>query len=337
MTIAACTECFHNHGFRQVVAMHGSKSETPCPHCGSSSGITLTSEALSTAARDFFVTGSIVSEMLAPYYQVNSNNPHPALLDSTVASDAEKLKAIVGLTVFNYGPPLWQVGITSHWDDFQDLEPSIAADKLVQQAAQMIVPAGTVLYRVRLNVTADHAVTDPRTFDPPPSHVKRVAGRWDDGTNAVLYVADDIELCLHECRATLSDEITLATLVTVRDLRILDVSSGFEDRGSTRFEDGQLFSDFMSRSRSEPWLEICRAIGSAARRAGYDGVRYTSYYSFAMDECSGLNLALFDRPISDGRLRIHSANRLRLTSVKYGYGVGPTLFSEQDADWSKIL
>lgn len=324
----ACADCFRNDGLRHVLSRYGKGSSDHCPRCSSSAGAKLDPDTLEAAASEFFVQGSVAPETLAPVYQVNRLNPYPATLDPTLAADAELLRTVTGLVVFEYGPPLWQLGHTDHYDAFAEGDPASAADAMVRGGTATTIHAGTALYRIRRNLAVGPDVLDPATFDPPGDQVARQPGRWDELGSPVLYVSDDVELCLHECRVALSDEIVLVTLVAARDLRLLDLSQGLATTGPTRFGDGALFADFMSRSRREDWLGICRAMAAAARRAGYDGLRYSSYYSFAMDAGAGLNLALFGRPLAERTLSLRSVNRVRLTAISYGYALGPALYQD---------
>ena len=328
----ACSDCFRNDGLREVLIRRGEASPSPCPRCRSTEGAKLDPDALEAAAGEFFVQGSIAPETLAPIYQVNRLNPCPARLDPTLAADAGTLREVSGLVVFDYGPPLWQLGRTDHYDAFANGDPDEVADEMVRGGTATAIPAGTAVYRIRRNLEVGPDVLDPATFDPPGDHIARQPGRWDDLGSPVLYVSDDVELCLHECRVALSDEIVLATLVAARELNLLDMSEGLATTGPTPFGNGALFADFMSRSRREDWLGICRAMSAAARRAGYDGLRYSSYYSFAMNAGAGLNLALFGRPLAEGTLTLRSVNRVRLTAVSYGYALGPALYQDDSEE-----
>ena len=330
--VIACSDCFGNDGLRHVLGRHGSASDLACPRCYSTRGRKLDLARLEAGAQEFFVQGSVAPETLAPMFQLNALNPSPALLDPTLAADADLLRSLAGLVVFDYGPPMWQLGYTDHYHEFREGDPAAVADALVGIAAAVTVASGTALYRIRRNLDVGPDVLDPATFDPPPATVAREPGRWDDLGVPVLYVSDDVELCLHECRVALADEIVLATLVSTRDLNLLDLPQGIGPGGPTPFEDGALFADFMSRSRRDDWLGICRAVAAAARRAGYDGLRYTSYYSFAMEREAGLNLALFGCPLAEGTLRVRSVNRVRLTSIGYRFGFGPALYAEAEPD-----
>lgn len=329
MTTSVCSQCFSNLGFRKVLEGQGPSTGARCPRCNSTSGTFLDIDRLVDSARQFFVYGSVLAETLAPVYNIGEVDFGLATLDPTIASDAILLKDVTGLTVYDNAPPLWRLGYTTHYHQFKQGSITSAADALVKTGEECIVDTSMDLYRVRLNMPTGPTLLDPETFDPPPDEMVRIPGRWNADTTPVLYVSDDVELCVHECRATLSDEIVLASMRPTRPLRVLDVSAGFGSPSDDRFEDGQMFADFMSRSRSGEWLDICRAVGASAKKAGYDGVKYTSYYSFAMDEESGTNLALFGRPIAEGKLALHSVNRLRMEAVKYRVIFGPALYSNE--------
>jgi hypothetical protein len=326
----ACPACFINHGFVQVAKRHARRLVGPCPNCGASGELKLNRPRLSQALVEFFVRGSLVAETYAPVFQVNDRNPHPARLDPTIADDAALACRLTGLVVFNYGPPLWRLGITTHWEAFNagGDRRRVAAEALVQHAAKAVIPAATHLYRIRLNVKADEGIADAETFDPPPPNVVREQGRWDEPSSPVLYVADDLELCLHECRVTISDEIVAASLTTTRDIQVLDLTADMPLQGGTSFDDPNVFIGVMCRSRGY-WLDYCREIARATRAAGYDGIRYKSYYSQAKGDRSAVNLALFGRPISDGWLRIESVNRISITDMRYRFEFGPVLYRDQ--------
>jgi len=328
--IISCPECFHNHGFKTVLYSVGRPSAPACPRCSGKSGIGLDATALHEAVEMFFVDGSVVAETLAPVYAVGAGDIPAAELDGSLVRDAATIRGLVDSSIFHNAPPLWRLGYTNHYHALREADPA-KADALLTKGHAVEIAADTLLYRVRLGMLTGPRLLDTDSFDPPPDHIARSWGRWDDGALPILYVADDIELCLHECRTAISDEITLATLRTRCPLRLLDIAAGFDDNGGTRFDDGQLFADFLSRSRGDTWFAITRAVAQAAARAGYDGLRYYSYYSFTMEKCSGLNLALFGRPIADGKLEIASVNRVRITDVHYGFRLGPVLYDADNA------
>lgn len=325
----ACAKCFVNWGFRQVVAVYADLPEATCPRCAQV-GALITSKKLSEAIQTFFVGGSYTPETMAPVYQVNRINPDPARFDVTLEADAKLACALTGEVIFHYGPPLWRVGEVDlkHAFDAGGVERELAASNFVASAPTVKLPVGTRLFRIRKNPTSDETIATPAAFDPPPSHIERLPGRWDDGNNAVLYASDDVELCLHECRVLIADEIVVATLATARQLVLLDLTANFAIRGATPFSDPEIFAHFLSLSRNEQWLNCARLIARTAQTAGYDGIRYTSYYAQAKHQSKALNVALFGRPIETGGLVLESVNRLRLTNAHYTFSFGPVLYND---------
>ncbi len=325
----ACLACFSNHGFRLVAEKYAYDHQGSCPQCSIDSSHKLDVVALRQAMIDFFVTGSYLVETYASAYQVNDSNPNSARFDKTLSRDAALSSRLTGLVVFDYGPPMWRFGATNHYYAFEDggARRKQAAQSVISAAKKTDIRPGTMLYRVRLNPIADESIVTPSVFDPPPSNIKREAGRWDDLKSSVLYVADDIELCLHECRTTISDEIVVATLSPTRTLKVIDLSSPIEETGPTPFDDQNVFVGIMCRSRGR-WLDYCREISREALAAGYDGIRYASYYAQSKHDYKSLNLAIFGRPLQDGVLELKSVNRLRITDMTYKYDFGPVLYRD---------
>lgn len=325
----ACPSCFTNLGLRETAAKLARRQEGPCLQCGEDGSVKLSRRRLEELVVRFFVEGSYIAETFAPVYQVNSLNTSPAEFDPTLTTDAALACRLTGQVIFHYGPPLWRLGMTDHYYLFEagGVQRLRAAEALVAAGSQLTIPSGSPLFRIRLNVKADEQITTAAAFDPPPAGVARDPGRWDELDHPVLYVADDIELCLHECRATIADEIVVATLHPTRDLRLLDLSLPIAAAPRTPFEDPNIFVGVMCRSRG-PWLDYCRAISRAARAAGYDGIRYESYYAQAKHARDSLNLALFGRPIENGLTAVGSVNRLRISDMAYRFEFGPVLYQD---------
>lgn len=102
--------------------------------------------------------------------------------------------------------------------------------------------------------------------------------------------------------------------------------------------------------------EITRAIAIAAGKAGFDGLLYPSYFSqvrsgampfetvygisvrrfrnAAKYATAGIfaNVALFGRPVKDGRVEVACINRLVIHKVHYDFRFGPALEKQQLAD-----
>jgi hypothetical protein len=261
---------------------------------------------------------------------MNTSNPSPARFDSTLQADAELAQRLTGWRVFDYRPPFWRFGRTNHYYAFEAGGEGRrnAADRIVDAAVKIAIQPDTLLYRIRLNPRADESISTPTAFDPPPEELRREFGRWDDAAKPVLYVADDIELCLHECRTTIADEIVVATVTPSKPLTLVDLSERLPSDGGTPFDDPSYFIGIMCRSRDDEWLSYSRELAASALAAGYDGIRYKSYYSQAKHSSSSLNLAIFGRPLSDGRMKLVSINRLRITDSTYQFQYGPVLYRD---------
>ena len=307
--------------------MHADLADAACPRCARV-GPLIGSEKLAEAILAFFVGGSYVAETMASVYEVNRDVPDPARFDPTLDIDAKLACALTNEGIFHYGPQLWRVGEVDLKHAFESGPPEreVAASSFVASAPTLELPVGTRLYRIRKHPKADDTIATPAAFDPPPSSIKRSPGRWDDDATAVLYASDDIELCLHECRVSVADEIVVATLATARRLMLLDLTADFTVAGTTPFDDPRIFARFLSLKRDGRWLDYARTVTRAARAAGFDGIRYTSYYAQAKHQPTGLNVALFGRPLGNGDLIIESVNRLRLTDAHYTFSFGPVLY-----------
>ena len=160
-----------------------------------------------------------------------------------------------------------------------------------------------------------------------------------------MYGSQDMDICIHECRATVEDEIFVATLQVGTDLQLLDLSELIEEDVS-EFEsiDMAVHMLFLGGAHS---YDIARDIAKAAKAKGFDGVVYPSYFSLIrtggvpFETVYGLsvrqfpeakkyakaqtiaNFALFGRPIEGGAVRARCINRLVLTQIGYRGHFGP--------------
>lgn len=336
----ACPNCFSNWGFRQSIARNSKVSPAVCPMCATI-GPLIDRVGLQEAMYEFFVAGSYLPETMAPVYQVNDRNPNPARFDLTLDDDAKLACALTSDVIFDYGPAMWRFGEVNlkHAFDEGGSHREEAALNFVARAPRIELPIGTRLFRVRKNPKVDETITTAAAFDPPPAQIVRSPGRWDDGQAAVLYASDDIELCLHECRVLLADEIIVASLATALPLKLLDLTADFDGIPSTPFDDPGIFARFLSLSRNEQWLDHARAVSRAAFQAGLDGIRYKSYYGQAKQQSGALNVALFGRPIEAGTMTIESVNRVRLTDAHYQFSFGPVLYcdSEMEEELARMI
>ena len=161
-----------------------------------------------------------------------------------------------------------------------------------------------------------------------------------------MYASQDLQICIHECRVTAEDDLYLATLVSARDLRLLDLTDVLQEEGVTEFEslDMAVHMLFLAGLHS---YDICREIARAAHAAGYDGIVYPSYFSLLrtggmpFETSYGIshrrlsrladrekakiipNFALFGRPIAQGTAIVRCINKLILNRVEYVIQFGP--------------
>jgi hypothetical protein len=156
-----------------------------------------------------------------------------------------------------------------------------------------------------------------------------------------MYGSQDLQVCVHECRVTAEDDIFVATLASKRDMNLLDLTELLNEEGTTEFDslDMAVHMLFLASGHS---YEIARAIALAVRTAGYDGIAYPSYFSLLrtggmpFETVHGIshrripkladrerskiiaNLALFGRPIEEGRV-----NKIIVSRVDYVIHFGP--------------
>jgi hypothetical protein len=174
-----------------------------------------------------------------------------------------------------------------------------------------------------------------------------------------MYGSQDLQVCLHECRVAIEDNVFFATLVPTRHLRLLDLTELLHEEHTpsrrsnrsiltrtTEFEslDMAVHMLFLAGEHS---YDIAREIALAAQMAGYDGLVYPSYFSLLrtggmpFETTYGishrrvpqlrdrekskiiLNLALFGRPIKQGHVSVRCINKVILNRVEYDVYFGP--------------
>jgi hypothetical protein len=86
-------------------------------------------------------------------------------------------------------------------------------------------------------------------------------------------------VCVHECRVTVEDDLYMATLTPLRDLRLLDLTAVL-DEDVTEFDSLDMAVHMLFHAAPHSYA-ACRAIATAPSRAAYDGVAYPSYFSMS--------------------------------------------------------
>ncbi|MGC8603523.1 MAG: RES family NAD+ phosphorylase [Desulfomonilaceae bacterium] len=346
-----CSNCFVDTGLRIDAFKHGIDQEGSCPKCRSSDGRKLTKKQILGIAWRFFVRGTTIlgDYGAAPVIQMNEHHygksdikPSPWLED-----DIKLIEEAAKIGFFHYGPRLWMLGQVTPLEELQDTNkrPYII-QRILKEYPEKILTKESVFYRLRINPDRRESYEE---YDSPPIS-KAGKGRLDSLGFPVMYCSQDIDICIHECRAAADDDIYVATLKPQRDLRLLDLTHVLKEEKTTEFEslDMALHMLFLARRHS---YEISRAISLAAKEVGFDGLIYPSYFSLIrtgglpFETSYGLsvrrfhpqadeyaeaftiqNFALFGRPIEDSLVRVVCINRLILTQIGYLGHFGPVAY-----------
>jgi len=345
-----CSDCFEDEGLGVDAYKIGLESSEECPKCKSKGGKKLTKELIRELAWRFFVSGTTIRCEYGAAPVIQTNEYHHGKSDIRpspwLESDIKLIEDAAKIGFFHYGPLLWMVGEV---EPLKDLQQESSRERIIQRVIQeypeRLIPSGTKFYRLRINPKNP---SDPMEYDSPPIEFSG-KGRLDSAGLSVMYGSQDIDVCIHECRASTDDEIYVATFKTTQELRLLDLTHVLEE-DATEFEslDMAIHMLFLAKSHS---YEISRAIVKAAEHAGFDGVIYPSFFSLIrtgghpFETSYGLslrryhpereqyanaytikNLALFGYPLQFDLVKIKSINRLIITQVGYQGHFGPVKY-----------
>lgn len=339
-----CSECFKDTGLKLDAARFGMSITQPCPNCGSSTGALLDQGRIRWIAHRFFVLGSHIWSDYggAPRIEFNDRRNNEVEFAPTLQRDVNLICEAGGVGFFHYGPALWRLGHIEPLEALQDeAQRASVVERILVEYPEIILKPGDPFFRLRKQVARP---LEQAEFDSPPD-VFCGSGRLDTVELPVLYGSPDLQLCIHECRVTAKDTLHVATLEATSTLRLLDVTAVLKE-DCTTFEslDMAVHFLFLAGEHSYP---ISRAISTAANAAGFDGVLFPSYFSLLrtgapyLETVLGLttrkfpgaevregtkivpNVAIFGRPVADGRVRVTCINRVYLRQVAYDLGFGP--------------
>lgn len=342
----ACSSCFKDQGLILDAYQLGDEVEENCPNCGAPDGKKLTKHLLGHLAYRFFEWGSFHRTDFggAPVVVFNEHQTTSVEFTGDLAQDVKLFEQLLGIGFFYYGPRLWMVGeiepLKSLCGSSAEQEPLL--DRIITEYPQRLVSPDEFLYRIRINPAKP---ADDTQYDSPTEHCPG-SGRFDSDGLSILYASPDLETCVHECRVRAEDETYVATLIAPNGLKLLNVSALLPEEDVTEFEslDMAVHMLFLAGNHSYP---VTQALAQKAHAAGYDGIVYPSYFSLLrlglrpFETVFGLsqrripeyfeheasksipNVALFNRPIADGKLRVKCINRLVLNQVSYKFLFGP--------------
>lgn len=339
-----CSDCFIDTGLKLSAYKIGIKQEGMCNNCSSKTGAKLNTALIEILAHEFFVRGTIQKNTfgVAPIVQFNQHQTTSISVSTWMKNDISLIEKSIDVGFFHYGPRLWMIGEV---EPLKQLESQGSRKKIIERILEeysvQILSEDDSFYRLRV------APSDPKNvleYDSPPDHFLG-RGRLDSVSFPVLYGSQDLEVCVHECRVTVDDELYIATLRPRRELKLLDLSEVLTE-DVTEFEslDLAIHMLFMATTHS---YDISRDIAIMAKSYGFDGIIYPSYFSLVRTGAMPLptiygisarridtykkvvkshvieNIALFGRPIESGDVKVDCINRLQLNRVIYDLNFGP--------------
>lgn len=348
--ILLCSACFVDEGLRIDATKHGLDESGICPNCKRTEGRKLTKKQIEGIAWRFFVSGTTIRGEYGAAPVIQCNEHHYGKSDISpspwLKNDIKLIEDAAKIGFFHYGPRLWMVGEVEPLKAMQDplTQPQVI-NRVLKEFPARELSKNSKFYRLRVDPKRP---ADPMEYDSPPE-IKTGYGRLCAPGFPVMYGSQDIDICIHECRAAAEDDIYVATLKTQKDLRLLDLTHVIEE-DCTEFEslDMAIHMLFLAKSHS---YDISRAIALAARNAGFDGIVYPSFFSLIRtgghpfetsyglslrrfhpeknkyaDSFTIQNLALFGHPLENGIVVVECINRLVLTQIGYRGHFGPVTY-----------
>lgn len=327
MTNIACSECFSDDGLKLTVTKYGIKNKQTCGNCGASKGKKVSKELLHDICWEYFINGSAYQSEFggSSLLMYNEHQKTSVEFIEYLKTDVEIIEKILGIGFFYYGPRLFKLGhieqlekLKSHDMDHQEEVLNEILDKFPTKN----INNHNYFYRLRKNPASPESESE---YDSPPIKFSG-NGRLDSIGFNILYGSENIEICLHECRVAIIDRLYLAKLVPTKDLKILDLSADIIEKDITEFESLSLSIHFLFRASNQSY-EICRKIAKHAFLKGFDGIIYPSYFSQIKSDLIP-NIALFNFPIKEGKIKVENINRILINKINYDFTFGPLLINE---------
>jgi DNA-directed RNA polymerase subunit RPC12/RpoP len=320
-----CSSCFSDSGLVFEAKKIGKKNLNRCPHCGDRDGVKLTKERLSSLQLEFFWNGSYTRTYFGGFSQIVSNplryGEREVKFPPWLEKDAHLIEDKLRIGLFLYGPPLWRVGYIEPLERLQRSKTRVAEiESILSKFPERTLLDGHEFYRVRKNLTKENE-NNLTQYDAPSKLIIKNHGRLDSKGLPCLYGSENLEICLHECRVSIPDVCFVASIRTLCSLRMLDLTAEPTEPFQTEFKSLNLAMRFLFTAESQSY-EITRAIARFARKKGFDGIYYPSYFSLVKPERIP-NIALFGFPIRDRKVEVTCINKAMLKSSSYEVTMGP--------------
>lgn len=344
--VVLCSNCFKDSGLRFDAFRIGIDNNDICPNCKSEIGHKLTKELVRSLCSIFFIRGTISrfkygGTSLIKFNEQHYKNSHIDVSPS-LTNDVKLLENAGEIGLFYYGPRAWMFGEIEPLKSLQNKnERSEIISRILQTYPKRELTKDHVFYRLRLNPKIPH---DNSEYDSAPDEFLG-RSRFDESNFPIMYGSPDIELCLHECRTSVEDEVYAAKLAPLNNLKVLDLTALIDDN-IIEFESLDMAIHFLFLA-GEHSYEICRDIAIAAKKHGFDGIIYPSYFSYIrtgqqpFNTVYGMsirridhlkeyaqsqivpNLALFGRPICENKVSVECINKVVINRIGYEISFGP--------------
>ena len=346
--ILMCSNCFSDEGLRLDASKYGIINNKKCKLCKNTAGHKLTKSKIRQLCYSFFVRGTIkkIDYGGAPIIQFNEQHYKQSnvTVSKWLKNDVKLIEELGEIGLFYYGPNFWMLGEIEPLKSLQDnATQKKTIEDIINKYPSQQITSNSYFYRLRINPQKPKEYSQ---YDSAPE--KHLGGnRFDSKGFPVLYGSTDLELCIHECRTTVEDEIYVAKLRPNQTLKLLDLSHVLQEDVNEYESLGiAIYFLFLAKKIS---YDICRKIALVAKERGFDGIIYPSYFShirtgtYPFETLYGLsvrkipqlkeyaesqiipNLALFGRPVKEEKISITSINKLLLNKISYDISFGPII------------
>ncbi|QOG04973.1 RES family NAD+ phosphorylase [Flavobacterium sp. MDT1-60] len=223
-----------------------------------------------------------------------------------------------------------------------ELQINNVIKRILELYPKHILNAEHPFYRIRINPKIPHEFPE---YDSPPEGIGG-GNRLNWNGEAVLYASPDLELCIHECRASVEDDLYVAKLIPTQPLKMLNLAALIIEEDVDEFNSLDLAIHFLFLAGKHSY-SICSKIAQSIKKEGFDGIIYPSYFSnirtgnvpfetihgMSIRHISNLkdyaesqsvpNIVLFGWPIKENKVKVHSINKITINSIKYDLTFGP--------------
>jgi len=321
--IILCSNCFSDQGLRETAKKYGVQDNNYCTNCKLLDGYKLTKAQISEIAYEFFVNGSVRRAHYGSSYTIQMNEHQYGNkginFPSWLIKDAHLIQDTLKEGLFYYGPRMWRVGEIEPLKLLQNRGRKNIIKRILKEFPSYELLPEETFYRLRKNPIQNYDIAE---FDSPPVS----NGRLNAKGIPILYGSKDLHVCIHECRATIADELYVATLKTLKPLKLLNLAAEISE-DCTEFESLNLSISMLFRAENHSY-KILQSLSKNVFESQYDGLLYPSYFSQIHKNSivnQTPNIAIFGKPIQQGLLSFSSINRVILETAEYTTRFGPVV------------